>query len=248
MAQLDPSRWGFGELSSVYILFLCLVSFLHASYVHLLVAYFTSCHHCSAVWMSDSIQEAYIDTAFFLSQLEGCQLLKTSISHKPELLQVTFENTTLQYYSQQSWSRCQYFAQKVLYQLQVTGVGKNLSSPNNVTIQVHGTNTTPDNVTDITTNKPGTNFSLFVLFVLCSKACLWTTCWCRLSITWILRSIPTFFSHSTLANLWPRVWARSAVHIWRHKADAYLDEYAWLSCSARFWWRSLWLVWSRGVS
>ena len=185
----------------MYILFLCLFSLLQASYVHLLVAYFTSCHHCKAVSMSYSMWEAYIDTAFFLSQLEGCQLLKTLLSHKTELLQVTFDNTTLQYYSQQSWSRCQYFAQKVLYQLQTMGLGNNVSRANNVTIQVHGSNIMPDNVTDITTNKTGNNFSLFVLIMLSSTTCFWMTCWCRLRTTWILRSTPTVFLTQSLLIL-----------------------------------------------
>lgn len=69
--------------------------------------------------------------------------------------QVTFNNSRLQYYSQQDWVRCQNFAQKVLFTLQSLGIGTNLRNPDPTTLQLYGNYTADANITDTLTNDTG---------------------------------------------------------------------------------------------
>ena len=69
-------------------------------------------------------------------------------------VQVFFNNTSLQYYSQIAWSQCVNFAQKVSFQLQLLGYHSVTSAvPGSVTLSQLFNATV--NVTDITTQDVG---------------------------------------------------------------------------------------------
>ena len=71
-------------------------------------------------------------------------------------VQVFFNNTSLQYYSQIVWSQCVDFAQKVIFQLQLLGYHSVTSAvPGSVTLSELYNATV--NVTDITTKDVGKN-------------------------------------------------------------------------------------------
>ena len=86
-------------------------------------------------------------------------------------VQVFFNNTSLQYYSQIVWSQCVDFAQKVSFQLQLLGYHSVTSAvPGSVTLSELYNATV--NVTDITTNDVGKTpwpVATTILSILCQS-------------------------------------------------------------------------------
>ena len=84
--------------------------------------------------------------------LSASELLLTGVSCS---LQVTFNQTNSQFYSQITWSACNNFAKKVTLQLMIEGYAGDIAQPSPTSVFLGGDHNLTANVTDIVTNEVG---------------------------------------------------------------------------------------------